>query len=129
MRITMISIGSRGDVQPMIALGVGLQAAGHQVRLATHANFEKEIRSRGLDFFQIEGNPQAIVESAAGSDWLDTGSNPIRFMRQFMRLAESMIDKLTRDCWNACQDAEAIIHASNAIYAAEPIARKLRIPL
>ena len=35
MHITILAIGSRGDVQPYAALGMGLQAAGHQVRIAT----------------------------------------------------------------------------------------------
>ena len=37
MHLTLLTIGSRGDVQPYVALGVGLKAAGHTVRLATHA--------------------------------------------------------------------------------------------
>ncbi len=41
MRVTILTIGSRGDVQPYIALGLGLQACGHQVRLASMAPFEK----------------------------------------------------------------------------------------
>ena len=45
MHITILTIGSRGDVQPYMALGVGLQNAGHRVRLATHAEFESEIRT------------------------------------------------------------------------------------
>ena len=40
MHITILTVGSRGDVQPFIALGVGLKQAGHQVRLATHYNFK-----------------------------------------------------------------------------------------
>ena len=53
MHITILTIGSRGDVQPYMALGVGLQNAGHRVRLATHAEFESEIRAYGLDFAVI----------------------------------------------------------------------------
>ena len=33
MRIAIIALGSQGDVQPYIALGKGLKAAGHNVRL------------------------------------------------------------------------------------------------
>jgi UDP:flavonoid glycosyltransferase YjiC (YdhE family) len=40
MRIAIIAPGSRGDVQPYIALGKGLKKAGHVVRLVTHQNFE-----------------------------------------------------------------------------------------
>lgn len=50
MRVTIVTVGSRGDVEPYIALGLGLQSAGHEVRLATHADYETAIRSRGLDF-------------------------------------------------------------------------------
>jgi sterol 3beta-glucosyltransferase len=39
MNILIITIGSRGDVQPYVALGVGLQAAGHRVTIATLASF------------------------------------------------------------------------------------------
>ena len=31
MKITIVTIGSRGDIQPFLALGVGLSRAGHQV--------------------------------------------------------------------------------------------------
>ncbi|MFN2214155.1 MAG: glycosyltransferase, partial [Anaerolineales bacterium] len=35
MKITIATVGTRGDVQPYIALGLGLQADGHQVQIAT----------------------------------------------------------------------------------------------
>ncbi|MHB1317533.1 MAG: glycosyltransferase [Anaerolineae bacterium] len=36
MRIVMIATGSRGDVEPYIALGVGLRGARYEVRVLTH---------------------------------------------------------------------------------------------
>ena len=50
MNITIISIGTRGDVQPFIALGLGLQRSGHDIKIVTHATFEAWIRSFGFDF-------------------------------------------------------------------------------
>ena len=38
-KITLLTYGSRGDVQPYIALGMGLQHAGHTVRLAAPGIF------------------------------------------------------------------------------------------
>ena len=35
MNVMILTLGSRGDVQPYVALGVGLQRAGHRVTLAT----------------------------------------------------------------------------------------------
>jgi hypothetical protein len=51
MRITIPTTGSRGDVEPYIALGVGLRARGHEVCVATHANFEKAVCQHGLEFY------------------------------------------------------------------------------
>ena len=39
MRIVFVAAGTGGDVQPYIALAMGLRAAGHTVRIATHHNF------------------------------------------------------------------------------------------
>ncbi|RSL94307.1 hypothetical protein CEP52_012726 [Fusarium oligoseptatum] len=41
LNIVIQVVGSRGDVQPFIALGNELQRHGHRVRLATHDTFEK----------------------------------------------------------------------------------------
>lgn len=71
MKITIIAVGSRGCVQPYVALGVGLQKAGYQVRLATHAIFEQLISSYGLEFAPVGNNPQEglkkIVEKLKNS--------------------------------------------------------------
>lgn len=45
MHITCLTIGSRGDVQPYIALAKGLIADGHKVRIATHGEFKEWIES------------------------------------------------------------------------------------
>jgi UDP:flavonoid glycosyltransferase YjiC (YdhE family) len=47
MVITILAIGSRGDVQPLVALSLGLQAAGHKVCIATHAEFDGLVRFDG----------------------------------------------------------------------------------
>ena len=65
MRIVIIASGSRGDVEPYVALGKGLLAAGHIVRLVTHQNFESLVTSHGLDFWPVAGNVQDVAESMA----------------------------------------------------------------
>jgi vancomycin aglycone glucosyltransferase len=49
MRILLASHGTRGDVQPIVALGVALKARGHLVQLVAPANFVTWISSFGLD--------------------------------------------------------------------------------
>ena len=128
MRITIITIGSYGDVQPYIALGLGLQAAGHNVCLATHASFKPIICSWGLDFFPIACDPSVILESEAGRAWLDSGSNPVLFFRRLSHLVEPVLQQLLIDCWNACQNAQAIVLAQLGICVAYPVIENLGVP-
>src|SRR3954447_2402988 len=48
MRIVMLAAGTYGDVPPCVAFGLGLQQAGHQVCIASYAEFEDVVTSRGL---------------------------------------------------------------------------------
>jgi sterol 3beta-glucosyltransferase len=45
LHFTFLTIGSRGDVQPYIALAKGLMADGHHTRIATHGEFKEWIES------------------------------------------------------------------------------------
>jgi len=61
MQITILAVGSRSDVQPYVALGLGLQRAGHEVRLVAADFFKAFIESRGLDFFPV--NTFGLIEA------------------------------------------------------------------
>ena len=111
MQLTILTVGSRGDIQPYLALGRGLQAAGHQVRLATHPPFEPEIRTHGLQFAPITGNPRELLHSPEGLAWLEAGRNPLRGTRRLLELARPHLARMLADAVSAGQDAEAIIYA------------------
>lgn len=129
MRITLITIGSRGDVQPYVALALALKAAGHDVRLATHAEFEPMIRERGLDFAPMSGSPQVLLGTADGQAWLESGTNPIQFMRLMRRLADAFIHDLVQDGLRAAHDAEALIVSTIGLFIGQMLADKLCLPL
>ena len=50
-----------GDVQPYIALGLGLKQHGHRVRIATHPLFANFVREYGLEFASVGGDPAQIM--------------------------------------------------------------------
>lgn len=62
LHITCLTIGSRGDVQPYIALCKGLLKEGHKPRIATHAEFEPWVRKHGIDFAPVEGDPAELMQ-------------------------------------------------------------------
>jgi sterol 3beta-glucosyltransferase len=62
MKITCLTIGTRGDVQPYIALCQRLNELGHICTIATHKNFQDWIESSGILFAEIEGDPEELIE-------------------------------------------------------------------
>lgn len=87
MRIAITAPGSRGDVQPYMALGKGLQEAGHAVRLVTHQNFDVLVSSHGLDFWPVGGSAQDITQSKEMRERLGKG-NFLAVMSQMAREAQ-----------------------------------------
>lgn len=61
LNIVIMIVGSRGDVQPYIALGKRLIADGHRVRLASHETFRSFVNEHGLEFFDIGGDPADLM--------------------------------------------------------------------
>ncbi len=127
MRVTMLAVGSRGDVQPYVALGRRLERAGHDVVVATHARFEGFVRAQGLGFASLAGDPRAGVESEVGRAWLDSGRNPVAFTYNFARLMRSHLEESLPDTWRACQGAELIL-ASALGLAGFHVAERLGVP-
>lgn len=62
LKIVILVVGTRGDVQPFIALAKRLQEFGHYVRLATHANFRTFVKSAGIDFYPLGGDPRILAQ-------------------------------------------------------------------
>lgn len=62
MKITFLTIGSRGDVQPSIALCRGLQNEGHTCTIATHPEFKDLIEAYDIKFANIGGSPTELME-------------------------------------------------------------------
>ncbi|KAG6852494.1 hypothetical protein C0991_011514 [Blastosporella zonata] len=61
LNIVIMIVGSRGDVQPYVALGRCLLKDGHRVRIATHETFRAFVTDNELEFFDIGGNPQDLM--------------------------------------------------------------------
>jgi UDP:flavonoid glycosyltransferase YjiC (YdhE family) len=123
----MLAVGSRGDVQPYVALGLGLKAAGHEVRLATHADFERFVTEHGLDFHPIGGSPRAMMSTDAGRRMSESGTNPIPFVMTFRRLFNEYAEEFFESSWEACRDADAILYAYFA-FSGYDIGEKKGIP-
>jgi sterol 3beta-glucosyltransferase len=62
MHFVCLTIGSRGDVQPYIALGLGLKKEGHRVTIATHEEYKSWIQGFGIEHRTTGGDPGALMK-------------------------------------------------------------------
>lgn len=117
--ITILAIGSRGDVQPYCALGVGLQQQGHRVRIATHCNFQELVSEQGLEFAPIAGNFQELFKSEEGQKMLEGQRNKL--------VSDELLQTQLADGWQACQGTDVIIYTFFTFWGCH-IAEKLAVP-
>lgn len=127
MRIVIIAMGSRGDVQPYVALGKGLQEAGHIVRLMTHQNFETLVQSHGLAFWPARGNVQDVVESEEMRALLEKG-NFLAITRRTAKEAQQAALQWAEDGLAACQGMDLLLGGIGGLYIGLSLAEKLGLP-
>ncbi|HNB55097.1 MAG TPA: glycosyltransferase, partial [Anaerolineales bacterium] len=113
MLITILAIGSRGDVQPYLALGVELKKAGYRVRFATFRNFETFVKDLGLEFFLVRGDVAQIAASAEMQTSTMQADNPLKFLLSFNKLKSYVFD-LQKDFFDACEGTDAILYHPGA---------------
>ncbi len=123
MKITILAIGSEGDVRYLFALGKALMAEGYRINFATHRFFEQRARSLGFDFSLIRANPGEFLNSDAGQVAVKQGK-----VLDFIRMLKPAIHEAGVDSWAACQGTDALIYSPVAWYFGADIGDKLRIP-
>lgn len=117
MKILISTFGSRGDVQPYLALAVGLQGAGHRVTLATSYNYTEWIQAYGVNTHPTPFNLQEVMQRPEIQTILRSGNliRQVRVMRDIMRQSAEAQDEV----WTAIQDADFVIQSPTASGALE----------
>lgn len=136
MCIVIMIVGSRGDVQPYLALGQRLKQDGHRVRIATHENFREFVVSNGLEFYAIGGDPVQLMAYMVKNPGLLPGRESL--INGDIKKKRVMIAEILNGCWNSCYKpspttgkpfiADAII-ANPPCFAHIHCAEALGIPL
>ena len=88
MHISIIALGSRGDVQPYAVLGNRIAAAGHHVTFITTENFTPLLKASGLAPEPLAGDAEQVVR--------DAGANMAALSRAFAHVAAGIIDDANR---------------------------------
>ncbi|EJT69033.1 hypothetical protein GGTG_13430 [Gaeumannomyces tritici R3-111a-1] len=121
LNIVVQVVGSRGDVQPLIALGTALQRYGHRVRLAIHDTFADFVHKSGLEFYPIGGDPEDLMAYMVKNPGLIPSMESLR--GGDIGRKRRMMREMLRGCWRSCVEPDEVSHApfvADAIIANPP---------
>jgi sterol 3beta-glucosyltransferase len=124
MKILILTMGSRGDVQPYVALARGLQAAGHELTLATGELFAPMVQAYGLPFAPLDDEMIRLTETPAGKEIMQKGGS-----MKAIKLVQPMIARMLRDAWAVAQayQPEVIVYHPKTL-SGYHIGQKLGVP-
>ncbi|KAI8074426.1 hypothetical protein BC940DRAFT_288215 [Gongronella butleri] len=122
LTITCLTIGSRGDVQPFIALCQQLQKDGQKCRIASHSEYRAWVERYGIEFRSVGGDPGALMKLC-----IDHGFLSYSFIKSGVKFFYNWFETLLETSWEACQGTDVLIESPSAMVGVH-IAEKLEIP-
>lgn len=129
MNLTAVSFGSRGDVEPFVAVGRALALAGHRVRLLTHPEYAALAPGAGIEIVGARGrSTRELIESDEGRAVLGKARNPFVTMRRIAEVIAPELELIYEDTLRAAADADALL-AFPSTFPALDIAEHLRRPI
>jgi sterol 3beta-glucosyltransferase len=123
VKITILTYGSRGDIQPFLALALGLQKAGHTIRLAAPERYTQFIHQHGVPFAALAGDP---VEISARFN--DAGTNIVRSVQAISKHVFAIAPQVVRDIKVALTGSDLVIDSFLFTTGGHTFARQLGIP-
>lgn len=131
LRLTCLALGSRGDVQPFIALGQALQARGHQVCIATAQEYLPLAEQYGLATACVGGSIREQMDFELVYEALDVAHNPLPlgFALSFLKQVGPLVQRIVADSYAACAGAEGLLVSTLGRYPGLSVAEKLGLPL
>lgn len=127
MRIAILAPGSRGDVQPYVALGLGLARAGHAVRVVTNRDFAELVRGHGLELVQVDFAVEEAMRARSASRAIE-GGGLLGSMREIARIARRATHLLFEASLTAAQDADLLLSGMGGMLVAASLVEKRPLP-
>lgn len=128
MKVCFLTLGTRGDVQPYVALGRELIKEGHEAVICVGESFRQLVESNGIEFVPTTSDLMAVAASPEGKAILE---HPIKNLKLALRYSKEVINpayrKTLEEFFAAASDADVIVYHPKALGAVD-IALKLGIP-
>lgn len=127
MRVTVLTVGTNGDVEPMIALASGIRAQGIDVRMATHMEHRGRCLALGMSFYPMPGDTRAFYETDEGRAFREPGLG-IRSISGFYGRALPHYSAQLARAITYCIDSSEAVVLDYAMAWGESIAHHCGVP-
>jgi sterol 3beta-glucosyltransferase len=107
VQVALLTAGTRGDVQPFLALARALERAGHAVRLAGPSDAAGLAAEHGVPFAPLGADYQALLASEEGRAML---ANPLRAVRAWRGMVLPLVRATIDGAWAAAQGADLLVY-------------------
>lgn len=91
MRVTAVAVGTRGDVNPLVELGMEMKKRGHEFRILTHEKFRPMIEEKGVTYLHLDGNADHVMQYMV-TDYKTSAD----FMKGLMKLKKKALPSWSR---------------------------------
>lgn len=125
--IVILAAGSRGDIQPCVALGRELVRRGDRVRVIASGPYKDLVVGAGLEFAGLSADPSKVLSSEEGQTLLAGGRSPVRFIQGLRRIFGPVIERLMNEALEGTRDADVFLCPSIG-YFGRHVADHLGIP-
>ncbi|MFJ5999382.1 glycosyltransferase [Streptomyces sp. NPDC092370] len=123
----MVAAGSRGDVQPCLALGRALAGQGDAVRMLASSRYHQLITEAGLEYHPLPADPADIIGSPEGQELLAGRSNPVAFIRGINRILRPLMNRILAETQAGAKDADLVL-APTLGFLGLHLSQYLRVP-
>lgn len=107
MKISILTYGSQGDLEPFVALGLRLSQSGHQVRLAGPAVYQNRFDLGEIEYFPLPGEPTTMVQDLVD----EAGTNYFQMVQSVSTFVLPLAGQVFGEVRTASQGADLIIHS------------------
>ncbi|QLY33316.1 glycosyltransferase [Nocardia huaxiensis] len=128
MRIAIPLTGTRGDVHPVVALGIELRRRGHDVLFGAPPNLVDFVKSAGLAVQSCGPDIQQLYSSEAGQQALAAG-NTLRLMQLVAKQMAGYAEQMNREVVQVCAGADLIVASTVTEDRASSVAEAMGVPL
>lgn len=113
MKVTLFTLGTRGDVQPFAVLGEALAKRGHTVTLCTAVNFRELVENHNIRFHPVGIDSENMINSERGQQIMKV--NLYHLKRNLDELVYPIIKSSLGEFYKLAQKSDLIIYRTKTL--------------